>query len=48
MAAAVAGRARVAMLGVREIPRSGKPAELMRAHGIDADAIVAAVKELLG
>ena len=47
VAAAVAGRARVEMLGVREVPRSGKPAELMKAHGIDADAIVAAVKRLL-
>jgi transketolase len=48
VAAAVAGRARVELLGVREIPRSGKPAELMRTHGISADAIVAAVKRLLG
>jgi transketolase len=48
VAAAVAGRARVELLGVREIPRSGKPAELMKAHGISADAIVAAVKRLIG
>jgi transketolase len=47
VAAAVAGRARIEMLGVREIPRSGKPAELMAAHGIDAAAIVAAVKRLV-
>jgi len=47
VAAVVAGRARVTILGVREIPRSGKPAELMRAHGISAPSIVAAVKELL-
>jgi transketolase len=47
VAAAVAGRAPVTMLGVREIPRSGKPAELMAAHGIDADAIVKAVRGLL-
>jgi transketolase len=46
VAAAVAGRARVEILGVSEIPRSGKPAELMRVHGIDAEAIVAAVKRL--
>jgi len=46
VAAAVAGRAPVEMLGVRDLPRSGKPAELMRHHGIDADAIVAAVKRL--
>jgi transketolase len=47
VAAAVGGRARVEILGVREVPRSGKPAELMRAHGIDAVAIVAAVKRLI-
>jgi hypothetical protein len=34
------------MLGVRQVPRSGKPAELMAMHGLDADAIVAAVKKL--
>ena len=47
VAAVVAGRARVEILGVREVPRSGKPAELLKAHGIDAAAIVAAVKRLL-
>jgi transketolase len=47
VAAAVAGRARVEMLGIREIPRSGKPAELMKAHGIDAEAIVRAVRRLV-
>jgi transketolase len=47
VAAAVAGRSRVEILGVSEIPRSGKPAELMRAHGLTADAIVAAVRRLL-
>ena len=47
VAAAVAGRARVEMLGVREIPRSGTPAELMSLHGLDATAIVAAVKRLI-
>ncbi len=47
VAAAVAGRAPVEMLGVSEIPRSGTPAELMRHHGIDAEAIVAAVRRLL-
>jgi transketolase len=45
VAAAVAGKARVQILAVREIPRSGKPAELLRANGIDADAIVRAVRE---
>jgi transketolase len=47
VAATVAGRARVEILGVSTPPRSGKPAELMRAHGIDAEAIVAAVRRLL-
>jgi transketolase len=47
VAAAVGGRARVELLGVREMPRSATPAELMRAHGLDADAIVAAVRRLL-
>ena len=47
VAAAVAGLARIEMLGVREAPRSGKAAELMRAHGLDAVAIVAAAKRLL-
>jgi transketolase len=33
-------------LAVRELPRSGKPAELMAKYGIDADAIVRQVKAL--
>jgi transketolase len=40
-------QARVVKLAVRDLPRSGKPADLMKAAGIDADAIAAAVKELL-
>jgi transketolase len=47
VAAVVCGRTRVERLGVREISRSGKPAELMAAHGIDAAAIVAAARRLL-
>jgi transketolase len=47
VAAAVSGAARVEMLGVRETPRSGKPAELMAAHGIDAAAVVKAARRLL-
>jgi transketolase len=35
-------------LAVRELPGSGTPAELMAAAGIDADAIVAAVKSFPG
>jgi len=46
VAAAVAGRAPVVMLGIRHLPRSGKPAELMRAHGIDAASIADAVRKL--
>jgi transketolase len=47
VAAALAGRARLERLGVNEISRSGKPAELMAAHGIDAAAIVKAARRLL-
>lgn len=47
VAAAVAGRARVEIVGVREIPRSGTPTELMHLHGLDAVSIVAAVKRLI-
>jgi len=32
---------------VREIPGSGKPAELMHAAGIDADCIAAAARTLV-
>jgi transketolase len=46
VATAVAGRTRVEILGVRDIPRSGKPEELMKAYGISADSIVAAAKRL--
>ncbi len=38
---------RVKKLAVSGMPRSGKPADLMKAAGIDAAAIAAAVKELL-
>jgi len=47
VASAVAGSARIEMLGVRTVPRSGRPVELMRAHGLSADAIAAAVRKLL-
>jgi transketolase len=36
----------VVKLAVREMPVSGKPAELMRAAGIDAEAIISAVRRL--
>jgi transketolase len=48
VAGVVAGKAPVSILGVREIPRSGQPKELLAMHGLDADAIVAAVKKLVG
>jgi transketolase len=46
VAAAVAGRTRMEILGVHEVPRSGKPDELMKAYGITADAIVEAARRL--
>lgn len=39
---------RVYKLGVREVPRSGKPQELLAAYGIDRAAIVKKVKSLIG
>lgn len=47
-AAALSGTARVVHLCVRELPRSGKPQELIDLYGIGAAAIGAAVKGLLG
>ena len=41
-------RPRVVTLAVREMPRSGKPAELLNAYGIDADHIAAAARRLVG
>jgi transketolase len=41
-------RPEVRILAVREMPHSGKPAELLAAAGIDADAIVAAARALVG
>jgi transketolase len=40
-------RPRVVVLGVREMPGSGKPAELLAAAGIDADHIADAARELV-
>ena len=47
--AALAGRddVRVEVLAVREMPGSGKPAELLAVAGIDADAIVQAARRLV-
>ena len=38
----------VVKLAVREMPRSGKPAELLSAYGIDSENIVATVRQLVG
>ena len=38
---------RVVKLAVREMPRSGKPEELLHAYGIDAESIAAAVRQLV-
>jgi len=46
-AAALAGRAEMVHLAVREIPRSGTPNELIDRYGISARHIVAAVKNML-
>jgi transketolase len=48
VAGALAGRAVLKHLCIRELPRSGKPDELMEKYGISAGHIVRAVKELLG
>jgi transketolase len=37
----------VQILAVRELPHSGKPAELLAAAGIDAEAIAAAARALV-
>jgi transketolase len=47
VASALAGRAVLRHLCVRELPRSGKPAELLERYGISAGHIVRAVKDLL-
>src|SRR3954467_2846457 len=46
--AATDEQVQVVKLAVEEMPRSGKAAELMAAYGIDADAIVRAVRQLVG
>ena len=40
-------RARVVKLAVSDMPRSGKPAELLNAYGIDAEHIAAAARQLV-
>jgi len=46
VAAGLAGRARITHLCVRDLPRSGKPQELLEAYGISASHIVRAVHDL--
>src|SRR5436190_2952556 len=41
-------RTRTTLLAVREMPHSGKPAELLAAAGIDADHIADAARQLVG
>jgi transketolase len=41
---AVTGLAPVTLLGIRKVPQSGQPKELMAAYGIDAAAIIKAIK----
>src|SRR5204862_5703039 len=41
-------RPRVVQLAVREMPHSGKPAELLAAAGIDAEHIADAARRLVG
>jgi transketolase len=47
VASALAGKGILRHLCIRELPRSGKPEELMDRYGISARHIAAAVKELL-
>ncbi|MCX6574328.1 MAG: transketolase [Candidatus Aminicenantes bacterium] len=48
VAQALAGRASLVHLCIRELPRSGKPDELLERYGISASHIARAVRELLG
>jgi len=47
VAAALAGKAKLVHLAVRELPRSGKPDELLDKYGISARHIAAAVKSII-
>jgi transketolase len=48
VAAATSGAATVRILAVRDIPRSGKPAELLDRYGISARQVVEAVRAMVG
>jgi transketolase len=47
VSAVVNGQAPVTIVGVHQTPRSGKPGELMHAHGLDAASIAATVRSVL-
>jgi transketolase len=47
VALALAGRAKIIHLAINDLPRSGKPEELLDLYGINARHIVQAVKEIL-
>jgi transketolase len=47
VAAGLAGRAKIIHLCIRDLPRSGKPQELLEGYGISASHIVRAAGELL-
>ena len=47
VAQALSGRAEIIHLAVKDLPRSGKPEELLDKYGIDATHIKKAVKELI-
>jgi transketolase len=47
VALALAGQAKIIHLAVKEIPRSGKPEELLDLYGLSSRHIVTAVKKLL-
>ncbi|MQY60816.1 transketolase [bacterium] len=47
VAQALSGKAEIVHLAVKDLPRSGKPEELLDKYGIDANHIKKAVKELI-
>jgi transketolase len=47
VAQALSGKAEIVHLAVKDLPRSGKPEELLDKYGIDASHIKKAVKELI-
>jgi transketolase len=47
VASGLAGRARIIHLCVRDLPRSGKPQELLEAYGLSSAHIIGAARELL-